>query len=250
MNKRILIIVHQETSSPGRVGQTLERRGFELDIRRPRFGDPMPDTLDAHAGAIIFGGPMSANDPDDFIKREIDWINVPLKEEKPFLGICLGAQMMAKTLGGSVSPNEKGEAEVGYYSLQPTAAGEKLMSWPKHVYQWHREGFDLPGESEHLAAGELYPNQAFRVGKSAYGIQFHPELTLAMMCRWTVLGAERMSMPGAQQRPAHMRGRALYDHQTRAWLETFIDLWLSTDDVTSVKGRGAPPPIEIAADRR
>ena len=75
--KPILIILHQETSSPGRVGRQLMQRGYPLVIRKPRFGDPLPETMDDHAGAVIFGGPMSANDPDDFIKDETDWISVP-----------------------------------------------------------------------------------------------------------------------------------------------------------------------------
>ena len=70
----ILIVLHQEHSTPGRVGRLLRERGFPLDIRRPRYGDPLPETLAGHAGAVIFGGPMSANDPDDFVKAEIDWI--------------------------------------------------------------------------------------------------------------------------------------------------------------------------------
>src|SRR5450755_343839 len=92
----VLIILHQETSSPGRVGNVLRALGYNLDIRRPRFGDPLPATLEQHAGAVIFGGPMSANDPDDFVRREIDWIDVPLRERRPFLGICLGGQMLAR----------------------------------------------------------------------------------------------------------------------------------------------------------
>ena len=78
----VLIILHQEHSTPGRVGRLLLERGHPLDIRRPRFGDPLPETLAGHAGAVIFGGPMSANDPDDFVKQEIDWIGVPLREQQ------------------------------------------------------------------------------------------------------------------------------------------------------------------------
>ena len=96
MLQPILIVMHQETSTPGRVGHALRQRGYRLDMRRPPLGDPLPATMTGHAGAIIFGGPMSANDPTDFIRREIDWLRAPLKENKPFLGICLGAQMLAK----------------------------------------------------------------------------------------------------------------------------------------------------------
>src|SRR5713101_9369428 len=85
----VLIVLHQETSTPGRVGNALLALGHKLDIRRPRFGDPLPETLDRHAGAVIFGGPMSANDGDDYVRQEIDWVEVPLREQRPFLGICL-----------------------------------------------------------------------------------------------------------------------------------------------------------------
>jgi GMP synthase (glutamine-hydrolysing) len=139
----VLIVLHQEHSTPGRVGRLLIERGHRLDIRRPRFGDPLPATLIEHAGAVIFGGPMSANDPNDFIKAEIDWIGVPLKENRPFLGLCLGAQMLAKHMGANVWQHPQGRAEIGYYPLLPTEAGMRLgeawdMPWPTHVYHWHR----------------------------------------------------------------------------------------------------------------
>ena len=102
MSLPVLIVLHQEHSTPGRVGNALEIRGFTLDIRRPRFDEPLPETLENHAGAVIFGGPQSANDKEDFIRCEIDWLGVPLKEKKPFLGICLGAQMLARQLGAKV----------------------------------------------------------------------------------------------------------------------------------------------------
>ncbi|MGL4440125.1 MAG: glutamine amidotransferase, partial [Bosea sp. (in: a-proteobacteria)] len=78
--KPVLLILHQEHSTPGRVGRLLAERGHALDIRRPRFGDALPNTMAHHAGAVIFGGPMSANDPDDFIKLETEWIATTLKE--------------------------------------------------------------------------------------------------------------------------------------------------------------------------
>src|SRR6266481_5329505 len=81
----VLIVLHQETSTPGRVGNALRALGHGLDIRRPRFGDALPQTLEGHAGAVIFGGPMSANDSDDFVRREIDWIALPLREQRPLL---------------------------------------------------------------------------------------------------------------------------------------------------------------------
>jgi GMP synthase (glutamine-hydrolysing) len=226
---KILIVLHQEHSSPGKLGQMLIRKGFALDIRRPRFGDKLPETMDGHAGAIVFGGPMSANDPDDFVKREIDWIGVPLKEGAPFLGICLGAQMLVKHLGGTVCGHCDGCAEVGFYKLDATEAGARVGPWPAMVYQWHREGFDLPGGTTLLARGDVFENQAFSVGGAAFGLQFHSELTYAMACRWTVRGAARFDLPKAQQRSEHMAGWFRYDPAVRAWLWDFLDTWQAQD---------------------
>jgi GMP synthase (glutamine-hydrolysing) len=203
-------------------------RGFKLDIRRPRYDESLPDTLEGHAGAVIFGGPQSANDREDFIRREIDWIAVPLREKKPFLGVCLGAQMLAQNLGARVYPHPQGHAEVGYYPIRPTAAGRDVCeSWPDHVYQWHREGFDLPRDAVLLAESDTFPVQAFRYNGAAYALQFHVEVTHAMMCRWTTRGHARMELPGAQPRAAHFEGRLLHDAACRAWLDAFLDRWLA-----------------------
>lgn len=239
MPKPVLIVLHQEHSSPGRVGQELSRLGYPLDIRRPRFGDPLPETMEGHAAAAIFGGPQSANDPDDFVRAETEWIRLPLSENKPFLGICLGAQMMARHLGARVYPHPLGHAEVGYYPIRPTEAGRKLCAeWPDHVYQWHREGFDLPSGGELLAEGDAFSVQAFRYG-SGYALQFHPEVTHAMMYRWLVRGAKRMELPGTRPRAAHIADRAVHDYAARKWLAAFIRRWLGEEEPAVKVGAAA-----------
>ena len=238
MHQPVLIILHQEHSTPGRIGHALRRRGFPLDVRRPRYGDPLPPTMARHFGAVIFGGPQSANDEEDFIRTEIAWTNVPLKEEKPFLGICLGAQMLARQLGGKISHHAEGHVEVGYYPIRPTEAGKAVCPlWPDHVYQWHREGFELPPGATLLAEGDTFPVQAFRQGNRAYGIQFHPEVTHAMMCRWTIRGAQRMELPGAKQRVAHFEDRWVHDYAMQSWLSHFLDHWLQTAPAESEPAR-------------
>ncbi|CDM59574.1 MULTISPECIES: glutamine amidotransferase [Rhizobium] len=220
----VLIVLHQERSSPGRVGQLLVEKGYRLDIRRPVLGDRLPSTLAEHAGAVVFGGPMSANDTDDFVKTEINWLDVPLREKRPLLGICLGAQMLVRQLGGKVQANADGSTEIGWYPLRPTEKGRLLMHWPKMVYHFHREGFDLPHGAELLAEGDTYPNQAFRYGGHAWGLQFHAELTRAMMHRWVVHGAHRFILPNAQQGREHLEGRMLFDAPLKAWLNEFLDI--------------------------
>lgn len=228
----ILVVLHQEHSTPGRVGLRLAERGFPLDIRRPRFGDRLPETLRGHAGAVVFGGPMSVNDPDDYLRQETTWLDVPLKEEAPLLGLCLGAQMLARHLGAWVGPHADGHIEVGWFGLQATAAGRALLPWPDRVHQFHQEGFDLPTGGTLLAVGaaETFPNQAFRYGTAAFAIQFHIELTTAMVHRWTRrITGERAQKPGAQLPPLHFEGRALHDWKTVAFLDAFLDVWLRCD---------------------
>jgi GMP synthase (glutamine-hydrolysing) len=230
MRGKVLIIVHQPTSTPGRVGLKLQERGLGLDIRRPCLGEPLPETLDEHCGVVIFGGPMSANDCQelDFIRKEIDWLQVPLTSNVPFLGVCLGAQLLARQLGAEVKTHPEGQVEIGYYPLRPTPEGLRLVpQWPDHAYQWHREGFELPHGAVLLAEGETFGNQAFRYGEAAYGVQFHPEVTQAMVHRWTVRASHRLSLPGAQPRDAHLEGRLVHDRAVAGWLDRFIDRWLA-----------------------
>jgi GMP synthase (glutamine-hydrolysing) len=219
---KILIVLHQETSSPGRVGHLLVESGFDLDIRRPPLGDPLPVTLAHHAGAVMFGGPMSANDGDEFVKRETEWLAVPLRENRPFLGICLGAQMLVNHLGGKVEGHGDGLVEIGWYGLKATEEGKRLIPWPEMVYQFHREGFSLPSGAKLLATAETYPNQAFRYGDNAWAIQFHAELTRVMMHRWIVRGAHRFELPGAQQGRDHLGGRLIWDMHLKRWLVEFL----------------------------
>jgi GMP synthase (glutamine-hydrolysing) len=226
----VLIVLHQEMSTPGRVGNHLKALGYALDVRRPALGEPLPETLADHAAVVVFGGPMSANDDSEFIKRETDWLEVPLKEKKPYLGICLGAQMLARHIGGKVDFHPEGKAEIGYYPLRPTAAGREIMpEWPEYIYQWHREGIELPRDTTLLAEGDIFPVQAFRYGPAAFGVQFHAEVSHAMMCRWTTRGHSRMELPGAKPREEHFADRPIYDPAIRTWLAAFLDHWLALE---------------------
>ncbi len=220
----VLMIVHQHASSPGNVGNWFRANGYPLDIRRPRFGDPLPETLEGHTGAVIFGGPQSANDNDDFIRRETDWISVALKEDKPFLGICLGAQMLAAHLGGGVCAHPEGYVEHGYYPITPTVEGAAMMDWPSLVYQWHREGFSAPDSSVLLAKGDYFGEQAFQYG-SAYALQFHPEVTHLVMNRWVTRSSYRLVMPGARPGAMHRKDHMMHGLFIREWLGRFLARW-------------------------
>ncbi len=228
----ILVILHQQHSTPGRVGERLVERGYRLDIRRPRFGDSLPPTLHAHTGAVVFGGPMSVNDSDKYLKTEVDWLAVTLREGAPLLGLCLGAQMLARYLGARVWRHSAGNIEVGWFALNATEAGRRLLDWPDMVHQFHVEGFDLPTGATLLAEGDAdtFPNQAFAVGETALAIQFHIELTRDMVERWTARIGDRAEKPGGYPAEHHFDGRRRHDRQTSDFVNGLLDVWLARDN--------------------
>lgn len=232
--KKILLVVHQTSSDPGCVGQMLRTKGYELDICCPSNHEPLPATMDNHDAVVIFGGPMSANDSDlPFIRQELDWIPIALASDKPFLGICLGAQLLARVLGAKVSPHPDGITEIGYFPIVPTASAAPYFEHPLYVYHWHREGFELPSGATSLAVGEIFVNQAYRYGKAAFGVQFHPEATGTIVERWTTLAAKMLTLPGAQPREEQVCKHALYGAAKDLWLQNFLNLWLGDPVVTS-----------------
>jgi GMP synthase (glutamine-hydrolysing) len=232
--KPVLVVLHQAHSNPGHVGHWLRRHDYSLDIRRHFDGDPLPGTLSDHCGAVIFGGPQSANDSFDFIRREIDWIGVALKEHKPFLGVCLGAQMLARHLGARVDHCRHGHVEIGYHSLSATAAGLAIGGFPEQVYQWHREGFEVPSGGELLATSDgAYPNQAFRYGTAAFGVQFHPEITFDQVNRWSGASPMRLLLRGARPRSDHIDMHLMHSPAVRTWLDGFLSRWIALGPVTA-----------------
>ena len=224
----VLMVLHQVHSNPGHVGQWFRRHGHALDLRRPFDGEPLPETLARHCGAVIFGGPQSANDPHPHIRREIEWVGVALGERRPFLGICLGAQMLAHHLGARIDHCPDGTVEIGYHPLRATHAGAALGCLPERVYQWHREGFEVPCGGRLLATSDgAYPNQAFSYGPAAVGVQFHPEITFAQVNRWSGSSPMRLLMKGAKPRSDHIETHLVQAPRVQVWLDRFLGRWVT-----------------------
>jgi GMP synthase (glutamine-hydrolysing) len=234
------MIIHHRGSSTGRVGSKLRQRGLALDVRCPVEGDPLPDDLRPFAGAVIFGGAMSANDDrcQPGIRAELEWLPRVLEAGTPFLGICLGAQLLARVLGARVEPHPQGEAEIGYFDLRPTAAGRGVFPRSMTVYHWHKEGFSLPSGATLLATGERFPHQAFRYAECAYGIQFHPEVELQTLRGWLTNASASLALPGAQPPATQLEKQAQHDSGIERWTDEFLDFWLAGRQAECVEPPG------------
>ncbi len=228
---RLLLVMQTPDASAGRCGRKLRERGYQLECCYPLSGEPLPAGMDGYAGVVVFGGPMSANDADKLpgIRAQLDWIPQALNSGRPFLGICLGAQLLARALGATVQPHPAGLAEIGYFPVQPTAAGQTTFDAPLHVYHWHHEGFALPVGAELLASGERFPHQAYRYGANAFGVQFHPEVDRAILEHWLVDGAHELTAPGAQSAAEQRDRHARHDAALDRWLEVFLEGWLGNN---------------------
>ena len=227
--KKALLILHQKRSIPGDIGKKLQNRGYILDICKPPLGDILPIELKSYSIVVIFGGPMSANDKDAFIIKEIHFIKLIIDSNVPFLGICLGAQFLAKYLGSSIKKNDLNLSEIGFYKIQPTEEGEGIFKNQKVFYQFHTEGFDVPNNCKLLARGKRFENQAFQY-KNCYAIQFHPEVNFYMHIRWIYFVLLKKPLilfkKGAQNIFYQLYLRIKYNRSISIWLDHFLDNYL------------------------
>lgn len=225
MAAAVLLIHHMDDGPEDRVASHLSRRGFALDWRNPARGDPFPEPGAAYAAAVVYGGIQSVNDAprDAWMRAEIQWIRRWVLEGGPYLGLCLGGQLLARALGAEVGPHPGGLHEIGFVPIVPTDAGGDVLPGPLHVYQWHNEGFAVPDDGELLATGEVYPNQAFRVGDRAFGLQFHPEATASMRGEWLDASEHMLDAPGAHPRSRQERDARRFDGPMEDWLLALID---------------------------
>ena len=227
--KKVLCVLHQKTSVSGDIGNKFKERGYLEEIIRPPLGDKLPEDLSKYSAIVIFGGPMSVNDEDQFIKDEIKWMEKVINSKIPFLGICLGAQILAKYLGCDVVKNENDLAEIGFYQIKPVGEGDNIFKNQNVFYQFHTEGFELPEGCQLLARGEIFKNQAFRY-ENCYALQFHPEVNMIVHLRWLFLVLIKkpkvLFINGSQNLFYQLYLRLKYNKSVSIWLDSFLDNYL------------------------
>lgn len=184
---RVLILQNCQTERIGLYGDRLKELGIEHHTVHPYTGESFPP-LDLYDAIIVGGTPVSVNDMHrhNFLLKEGRFLKKALDQKKPVLGICFGAQLLARVLGAAVSRNPV--MEIGAYPVRLTIAGQNdplFNGFPTTfpVFHWHGDTFAIPFKARRLAMGRDCPNQAFRLGR-AIGLQFHLEITAAEVTRW------------------------------------------------------------------
>ena len=203
---KILYLQFIDIEGPETLEQFFIGKGYESDIIRLYKGQPLPENLNAFSAVVCLGGPMNVYEEEKY--PHLKWVDILikdiLKKEIPYLGLCLGSQLLAKASGGKVvkSPRE----EIGWYQvdLQQDPLFEGIDN-PLEVFHWHGDMFEISSEAKMIAMAEGCPNQAFRVGKNAYGLQFHVEITRPSIDTWS-----RAYAPDMEERRQGMLAR--YDH--------------------------------------
>jgi GMP synthase-like glutamine amidotransferase len=186
----MLVIIQNDVDVPsGAYGACLHEWGIPFSVFHPFAGQELPQLPEVIA-VIVLGGAMGVHETDrhPFLAPLKRWIGDAVVRQIPFLGICLGGQLLADVCGATVhSPSSL--REKGLLPITLTSAGESDPLFA-HVpptflsFQWHNDSFELPAGAVHLASSSRCPNQAFRVGAAAWGTQFHPEMDRELVKSW------------------------------------------------------------------
>ncbi|KRE36090.1 hypothetical protein ASG73_15675 [Janibacter sp. Soil728] len=188
----LLVVQHQDSCPPGRVGQWLTEAGVELDVRRPYAGDALPDDLSGHDGLLVLGGEMSCGDDEaaPWLPAVRELIRTAAKGATPTLGICLGHQLASVALGGEVAVNPAGRT-LGVLTVSPTPelAQDALFATAQGgpVAQWNNDVVTrLPDGAVRLADNERGDLLLARLAPAVWGVQGHPEADLHVVTGWAV----------------------------------------------------------------
>jgi GMP synthase (glutamine-hydrolysing) len=187
--KEVLVFQHDPFEDLGFFSEVLEKQRTVYRVLRLFHGEMPAEDWERIGALIILGGPMSVNDEEEypFLRWEKRIIRAAIDEAVPVVGICLGAQLIAATLGTLVYHGRVKEIGWSPISITPHGQVDSLLGYlPENatVFQWHGDGFELPAGAIRLASSVNYKNQAFRVGKNIYALQFHLEVTPPMIARW------------------------------------------------------------------
>lgn len=224
----VLILQHVRPEPPGTIAKALDAQGRSFRTVKVFRGDPVPDTF-TEDRLIVMGGPMGVTDLDDrsHLFRECALIEQALETERPVLGVCLGSQLLAHVLGADVCPGPTKEIGWGPVELTDAAGNDPLfreVADPFQAFHWHGDVFTLPREAVRLARTAQTEHQAFRYGRTAYGLLFHLEVTPKTVAWMTTAFQDELAeeeLDGAKIR----RAAATHESALRATARQVFGRW-------------------------
>ena len=254
----LLVLQLDPTDPPARLGEWLAGAGLELDVRDA--SDNLPASLDGYAGLLVLGGGMAAWEDEraPFLPAVRALLRDAVGADLPTLGVCLGAQLLALAHGGRVTRNPDGP-EYGALLVAKRAAAAtdplfRELPITPDVLQWHTDAvLTLPAGAVHLAGSPTAENQAFRLGRLAWGIQFHIETTPEIVRRWAADDADALA--GYDVERILARADAAHDDIAEVWqpfAAAFADVVRDPAAVSAARslgGAGAPAITDPAAIR-
>jgi GMP synthase (glutamine-hydrolysing) len=254
VSARALVIEHIVEEGAGAFADWLPAAGLDLVTHRVWKDGPPPTTLDDGYGAlVVMGGSMGVADADTthpWLHDEMALIRAAVANGTPTLGICLGAQLLAAATGGTVSKGRIGP-ELGVCRLHLTDAAAQdalLHDLPPvtNAVQWHwDEVLALPPHATLLAGSPAYPHQAFRVGETAWGLQFHPEARPSMVRRWSEQDADAVRAAGEDPEAVARAAEAAWPDAVTTWspvAQRFATLVTGRQDAVPPASKVPPVP--------
>jgi len=229
-----LVIQHLDIEPAALIAEMLEEAGHHLATIHLDQGQSLPSVITGFDGIIIMGGPQSANDNTNYILAELKWLGSAIEEGIPMLGICLGAQLMAKATGAEVFTSPV--RELGWFPVcrtENTATDTLFCDMPEvlYVFQWHGETFSLTDAMTLIATHPEVPDQAFRLGKGQYGLQFHIEVNQPIIDTWIRHSeSERDDLGVEGIRQLHCDSR-LYLESARHFCRQLVHAWVMDIDM-------------------
>ncbi len=237
----IYFIKHIDIEGPGTFGDFLRRKNIPFRIVDLGAGEKLPKLTKDVDAIVILGGPMNVYEEDkySFLKAEDQFIKEVLAQEIPFMGICLGSQLLSRAAGSTVGKSPV--KEVGFFDVELTKDGKsdllfKGLENKINIYHWHEDMFNIPAGGKLLATAKGCPHQAFKVGPCAYGLQFHVEVTDISINEWAteyIKDHAELKIKMERMMADYVVKKREFDQTAEKIYENFLEIIKRSKNVTS-----------------
>ena len=238
-NGPVILMIYHGSQRADRVSRLLQQLGYELKWLNPASGDALPENLDAYFAVVVYGGVQSVNDDQPFVRAEQQWINRWIEQQRPYLGLCLGSQFLARALGMQVRKITGQSVETGYIRVEPVG-DTPFLKHPMYVFEWHNEGYELPDGCTKFAQGSVCPTQGYYYKPWIVGLQFHPEVTPHVAIEWFASGGHQQLLQGAHAVERQLRDAQVFEPILEQWTTELLQTWLGA----AIQNSPQPEPVK------